>query len=86
MGLFDDDTWLQARITRTEELILSYEDAIAALSAGAQSYTLNTGQTTQSVQRSQLAQLKTTLEALENRRATLMARLSGRAVVVKPGF
>jgi hypothetical protein len=73
----DDSTFLEARITRTEELIVIYEDAIAALGAGAQSYQLSTGQTTQLVTKANLATMRTTLSSLENRRATLRATLLG---------
>lgn len=86
MALSDDSDWIRARIARTEELIVAYEDAIAALSSGAQSYSLNTGQTTQFVQKSQLSQLESVLASLENRRATYQARLCGRSVVIKPAY
>lgn len=88
MGFLDesDRAWLEERIARTEELIVATEDAITALESGAQSYHLDTGQTRQTVVKAQLSQLKTTLDSLENRRATLKARLCGAAVIVKPAF
>lgn len=82
----DNSEYLAARITRTEELIEAYEDAILALSTGAQMYHLDTGQTRQMVTKAQLAQMRTVLEGLENRRATLRARMCGAGRTVIPGF
>lgn len=83
----DENDWLDARIAKTEELIEAIEDAILAISAGAQSYTLNTGQTTQSVTKSSIGSLRMQLDTLENRRAILKARRCGNAVThVVPGF
>lgn len=82
-----DTTWLEARITKTKELIEAYEEAILQLSTGAvQSYSLNTGQTQQTVTKQQLSQLKNTLESLENRYATLQARLGCGRVYGRPAF
>lgn len=81
-----DGDYLQARIDKTKTMISAYEDAILALATGAQMYQLDTGQTRQLVQRSQLSQLRTALEALENRLSTLEARRRGAGLHVKPGF
>lgn len=79
--------WLEARIAKTEELIEAIEDAILALTGGAQSYTLNTGQTTQSVTKASLGSLRLQLDSLENRRAVLKQRLCGNGTThVVPGF
>lgn len=87
MTCCDDTAWLEARITKTKELIVAYEDAILQLSTGAvQSYSLNTGQTTQSVTKQQLSQIKNTLESLENRLATLEARLGCGRAYGRPAF
>lgn len=85
MGAIDNE-WLDARIARTKELIVKYEDAIDALSSGAQMYSLDTGQTRQMVTKAQLAQLRTQLESLENRLSTLVARKCGASTRVIPGF
>ena len=80
---------LTAKIEKTKTMITSYEDAILALSNGAQLYSLDTGQTKQTVQRSQLSQLKTTLEYLERRLDDLCARqrrATGAGLYVRPGF
>lgn len=81
-----DREWLEERIAATKTAIVAYEEAILALSTGAQSYSLNTGQTTQSVQKVQLPSLINTLQSLENRLATLNARLCGGSAIVRPGF
>lgn len=86
MSITDDTTWLTARIEKTEALIVKYEDAIDALSSGAQVYSLDTGQTRQSVTKAQLGSLKNVLASLENRRETLLARLRGRTVNFRPAW
>jgi hypothetical protein len=87
MSCEDETTWLEARIARTKELIVKYEDAIDALSTGAvQSYSLDTGQTRQTVTKHQLGSMRLQLDSLENRLATLQARLCGGSTRVIPGF
>lgn len=82
-----DATWIKERIARTEELIVAYEDAIAALAGGAQSYTLDTGQTRQVVTKADLSQMRSALSMLENRREAYRSRLYGTGrVVARPGF
>ena len=83
----DDTTWLLERLEKTKALIVAYEDAILQLSTGAvQSYRLSTGQTDQSVTKQQLSQLRNTLESLENRYATLQARLGYASAYGGPAF
>lgn len=83
----EDAAWLADRITKTKELIIAYEDAILALSTGAQSYTLNTGQTQQTVTKGNIASLRDTLKWLESRLANLQAdQCGGGATHVTPGF
>ena len=72
-----DDAWLAARITRTKEMIVIIEDQIDKVAAGAQTYTLDTGQTRQSVTAATLGSLRFQLDQLENRLATLDARRCG---------
>ena len=70
--------YLQARITATETQIEAYEAAITAITTGgAQSYTLNTGQDTQTVTKLNIATMQITLDSLYNRLVMLQARLSG---------
>lgn len=81
-----DREFLAARIVVTKGLIVAYEDAVLALSAagGVQSYTLDTGQSKQTVTRTDLSQLNTMLDSLYNRLATMEARLNGAALTVRP--
>jgi hypothetical protein len=80
----DDIEWLDARIARTKELIVAIEDAIEAVGGGMQSYTLDTGQTRQSVTKADLSSLEIRLNALENRLSVLQARRNGAALNVRP--
>jgi len=84
--MFADKDWLDARIEKTKDLIVKYEDAIDALSSGAQTYSLDTGQTSQSVTKAQLGSLRSALDNLENRLERLKAKRHGRGVNVRPGF
>lgn len=80
------DEELRAKIARKKATIEAYEDAITALAAGAQSYSLDTGQTRQMVQRAQLSQLRNMLSSLENDLAVLTAKLCGGSVIARPAF
>jgi len=70
-----DETYLQEQITATKALIAAYDAAILALIGGAESYTLNTGQNTQSVKKHNISELNNTLDALYNRLTILTARV-----------
>lgn len=73
-----DCEFLRARIEATKAMIIVYEDAIMSLQTGAvQSYSLDTGQTTQSVTKFDVARLQANLDGLYNRLVTLEARLKG---------
>lgn len=78
--------WLEERVTATKALIIAYEEALLALSGGAQSYSLDTGQTRQTVTKSDMASLRIALNELENRLSVLDARLCGAGRNVVPGF
>lgn len=86
MPIIDDTTWLTARIEAAQGLVVAYEDAIAALLAGAASYSLDTGQTRQTVTRHNLTSMRDALASAENRLATLKVRLNGGGTHVVPGF
>lgn len=73
--------FLQARIIATQAMIVAYEDAAAALASGVQSYTLDTGQTRQTVTKLDARGLQATIDQLYNRCATLEARLNGSGVI-----
>lgn len=82
-----DSEFLKQRIDATKALIVAYEDATTALvSGGVQSYTLDTGQSRQTVTRFDLVMLNNTLDSLYNRLVTLQARLDGGSVNVRPAW
>jgi hypothetical protein len=84
-----DATFLQARIVATQAQIVAFEDALTAFAANGalQSYTIDTSQTTQTVTRANLTQLRNTVTSLYNQLATLEARLNGSGTVtVVPGW
>lgn len=82
-----DADFIQARIDATKLQIVAYEDAILALGSGVQSYTLDTGQSRQTVTKLELSTLNRTVDALYNRCATLQARLNGSGTVaVRPAW
>ena len=68
MATVFDSTFVQARITAIQAQIVAYETAMTALSSGkVKSYSLNTGQTTQSVTKRDLSQMQTELDYLIGR-------------------
>ena len=77
--------FLQERIDATKAAIIAHEAAITALSSGAESYTLDTGQTRQTVSKAQLGSVRIALNSLYNLLATLDARLNGGGIIVQPG-
>jgi hypothetical protein len=83
-----DDTkvWITDRINATRALIVKYEAAIDALSNGAQSYQLDTGQTRQLVSKVQLPSLLSTLSGLEARLASYEQRLGCARAYVRPAW
>lgn len=73
-----DKAWLQKRIDKTKNLIEQYEDAQLQLSSGAiQSYTIDTGQTNQTVTKMNLSTIQRTIDSLYNRLAWLEQRRNG---------
>lgn len=76
-------TFLQARLDAVEAQITAYEAAVAALdSPGIQAYSLDTGQTRQTVTRVDLDMLFKTLDHLYVRYETLYNRLNGGATII----
>jgi hypothetical protein len=72
------DTWIQSRIDSTKATIESIEDAILALSTGKyQSYTIDTGQTRQSVTKKDISRLNVELDKLYSRLDYLDTKLNG---------
>jgi hypothetical protein len=82
----DDRAYNLERVAATKLLIVKYEQAIDALSTGAQSYQLDTGQTRQLVSKAQLGSLQLTLTRLEARLATLQMRSGKARFYVRPGW
>lgn len=74
--------FFRARIDQIQAQIIAYEDALTAFASNGalQSYTIDTGQTTQTVTRANLAQLRNTVTGLYNQLATLEARVCGSGV------
>lgn len=82
-----DREFLIERIAVTKLQIVAYEDAVLQLSNGVTSYTLNTGQSQQTVSRASIPDLNKTLDSLYNRLVTLNARLNGSGVTrVRPAW
>lgn len=83
-----DAAFLQARIDKTKELIVAYEDAALAISSGEISqYTLDTGQSRQVVTKTNLATLSNQIDALYNRLVTLRALQTGNgSTTMVPGW
>lgn len=78
-----DRAWLNARIAKTKTLIEAYEDALLELGNGAQSYTLDTGQTRQTVMKGDMGSMRITLASLENRLSVLCDRRDGAGLHVR---
>lgn len=82
-----DRSFIQGRIDATKLQIVAYEDAALALAAGVQSYTLDTGQSRQTVTKLDLSAIQKNIDSLYNRCTTLGARLNGGGTVtVKPAW
>lgn len=82
-----DAQFLTERITSTQTQITAMETALEAFSdPDVFSYTIDTGQTRQTVTRNTLGSLQTQIDSLYNRLATLEARLNGAVTIGRPGF
>lgn len=82
-----DTTFLQARITAVQAQIVAYEEAILAITSGkVQSFTLDTGQTKETVTKKNVASYQAALNGAYNMLATLEARLNGAAIQVRPAW
>ena len=70
--------WIEARIVALQAMIEAYESAIVALTTGGQrSYTINTGQTSQSVTANDLSTLQARLDSAIARLEMWDQRLNG---------
>lgn len=83
-----DRDFIKERITATKAQIVAYEDAITALGTqgGVVSYTLDTGQSRQTVTRADISSLNRMLDSLYNRLATFEARLYGGSLTARPAW
>jgi hypothetical protein len=83
----DSDSYWAGRIATVKAIIAKYDDALLQFSTSAiQEYTLDTGQTRQTVTKANIASLRDTRSELLNELASLEARVCGRGVRVIPGF
>lgn len=83
----DDAAWLEERIAAKKALIIAFETAITTVAGGAQSYSLDTGQTRQVVTKANLTEVRNLIGQLESDIATLQMRLYGCGrFVVRPGW
>ncbi len=81
------DLFLQTQITATETQITAVNAAVLFLYANpSESYTLNTGQSSQKVTRANLQDLQNQLDQLLDRRSTLQARCNGATLQLRPNF
>lgn len=86
-GCTDMTQFWRERLAAAMQLAIAYETAIEQLTLNTiSSYTLDTGQTQQTVTRANIYSLKLALEGVYNRIATLNAKLCGGTVIVRPGF
>lgn len=82
-----DKIFLQERIAATKMQIIAYENAILELANGAQSYTLDTGQSRQTVTKFNLTSMQNIISSLYNRLVILETRLNGSgSVIARPSW
>jgi hypothetical protein len=86
MSLWTEEE-LEAKVETTKALIEAYETAMLTLASGAQSYTLDTGQTRQVVTKVDVGSMRLALDTLYNRLDWLEGQLCGTgAARVLPGW
>ncbi len=82
----NDDAFLEAQLTEVEAQITIYRAAIRAVTAG-QTYRLDTGQTSVSITRANMTELRRALGSLMNERVMLRQHLGCTGnVILSPGF
>lgn len=82
----DEKYFILQRIEAQEALILRIETALVTVSAGATSYTIDTGQTRQTVTKATPGELRNALNEALNLRSVLKAQLEGKSVNLRPGW
>lgn len=82
-----DQTFDKQRLAAKQAALLAYDSAITALAGGAQSYSLDTGQTRQVVTKANVSEMRIMITQLETEIATLRLRIYGCGVVqVRPAW
>lgn len=83
----DDRTFWQGRLDKKKAQLAAFDDAITAIAGGAQSYSLDTGQTRQVVTKANLSEMRIMVTTLEAEIASLSQRLNGcGSFQVRPGW
>ena len=83
-----DNTFVQDRITSIKARIIALEDASIALATGGiESYTIDTGQSRQTVTKMNIEQIQNVIDGLMNQLVVYEARITGNGVLIgRPGF
>lgn len=82
-----DSAFIQGRIEATKLQIIALEDALLDLASGTiLSYTLDTGQTRQTVTKNDISSVNRVINSLYNRCATLDVRLHGAGGIGRPSW
>ena len=82
-----ENTYWEDRIAIVKALILKYDSALDALLVGGVfSYSLDTGQTRQTVTKQNIVSLQNARQSLLNELSTLEARVCGAGTHVVPSF
>jgi len=79
------DFWCE-QLEKAKTQLVALDEAIAALEGGAFSYSLDTGQSRQSVTKQQVGSLYSQQKRLLARIAELEAKCFGQGAVARPGF
>ena len=83
----DDTAFWEQRLAAKKAAIVAYEAAITAVAGGAQSYSLDTGQTRQVVTKANITEMRNMVAQLESDISTLQQRLYGCGrTYVRPGW
>jgi hypothetical protein len=82
----EEENFILRRLEAVEELIIKLDAAMLAVSSGATSYSIDTGQTRQSVTKAPPGELRNSMNDALNLRSVLKAQLEGKAVNVRPGW
>jgi hypothetical protein len=83
----DDRAFWEGRLAEKKTALAAYDGAITALAGGAQSYSLDTGQTRQVVTKANLTEMRNMSRILESDISTLQQRLCGSGrFQVRPGW